>query len=118
MAIPMSVKDEIEANLKIYCDDIPEHVKDKLRFDFKIRGNSVTIIESRPAFQKPDIWTHMPIAQFRYNPYTTKWTLFAPDRNSKWHDYNCWKTDWDSSKGDFNSLLEEVEKDPTGIFWG
>ena len=118
MPIPKSVIGEIEGKLKDYCDDIPEHVKNKLRYDFKIRGNSVTLIESRPYFLNPDRWTHHRFAQFRYNPYTGKWKLFAPDRNAKWHDYSQWKGNWDNSPCDFDRLLEEVEADPTGIFWG
>lgn len=78
----------------------------------------MTIMESRPVFRKPDIWTHMPVAQFRYNSNTKKWALYAPDRNSKWHDYIYWSDSWDGSIGNFDGLLEEVEKDPTGIFWG
>ena len=118
MSIPKSALNEIEGKLKNFCDDIPEHVKDKLRYDFKTRGNSVTLIERRPYFQNPDIWTHLPIAQFRYNPDTRSWKLFAADRNSKWHDYSHWNVNWDDSPGDFDRLLEEVEADPTGIFWG
>jgi len=37
----------------------------------------------------------------------------SADRNSKWHVY-----DEIEPATDFESLLQEVDDDPTGIFWG
>ena len=58
-------------------------------------------------------WVGIPIAQFRFNPKNSKWTLYCADRNSRWHEYN----DLDPDQ-EFETLLREVDADPTGIFWG
>jgi hypothetical protein len=55
----------------------------------------------------------MAIAQFRFDPSTGQWTLYCADRNSKWHKY----LDVEPTSR-FDTLLEEVNKDPTGIFFG
>jgi hypothetical protein len=55
----------------------------------------------------------MPIAQFRFDPETGKWTLYYADRNSKWHEY----TDIEATSH-FDELLKGVDSDPTGIFFG
>jgi hypothetical protein len=60
-----------------------------------------------------DMWLDMNIAQFRYNESEGTWTLYYSDRNEKWHIY----MDIDSSN-DLSDLLQEVDDDPTGIFFG
>lgn len=55
----------------------------------------------------------MPIAQFRYDVGSDRWTLYWPDRNSRWHlDDNV------DPSPDIATLLAEVDRDPTGIYWG
>jgi hypothetical protein len=73
----------------------------------------VTLIENRPALMKPGTWVEIVVAQFRYDPDSKLWRLYCADRNSRWHEY--WDTDPTS---DFQSLLREVDEDPTCIFWG
>lgn len=114
MALPEFTKKLIEKKLRDYCaKKVPSHVKDQYRLDFKSRGNSVTLYEERPYFMDPSEWVDIVIAQFRYDSKTQKWTLYCADRNSKWHEY----LDLDPTKN-FDVLLDEVEDDPTGIFWG
>ncbi|OGS46246.1 MAG: hypothetical protein A2539_02645 [Elusimicrobia bacterium RIFOXYD2_FULL_34_15] len=114
MAIPEGVKQQIENKLREYCSNrIPEHASDMVKLDFKIKGNSITLFEMRPAFDKTNEWVDIVIAQFRHNPENSFWTLYCADRNSKWNRY----IDTDPTE-DFDKLLKEVEKDPTGIFWG
>jgi hypothetical protein len=114
MALPEFTKKMVEVKLARYCaEKIPDHARHQIRIAFKIRGNSVTLFEERPYYQDNSIWTSMPIANFRFDPNTTKWTLYCADRNSKWFLY----MDIDS-KENFDDLLSEVDRDPTGIFWG
>ena len=97
-----------------YCaKKVPMKYRDKVRVLFKIRGNSVTLYEERPAFFEKNEWVDIKVAQFRYNPKNNKWQLYCADRNSRWHIY--YEID---STPDLNKLLVEVEEDPTGIFWG
>lgn len=112
MALPELTQKQVQKTLSAYCENrIPVHVRDKVRLNFKFSGNSVTLFEERPAFQKPEIWVQTMIAQFRFEIQTNKWALYCADRNSKWHLY-------DVKPSNLNDLLKEVDKDPTGIFWG
>lgn len=44
---------------------------------------------------------------------TPEWTLYWPDRNSRFHRY-----DLAQPTTDVVALLDEVDRDPTSIFWG
>ena len=59
----------------------------------------------------------MPVAKFKYDPDKNKWSLWWADSKDKWHDYykeiKCAK-----NPGTFDALLEEIENDTMGIFWG
>jgi hypothetical protein len=92
---------------------IPPDIRDKVTLTFEFRDNSVTLFENRPRWNEPSQWTHSAIAQFRFEPSTGNWTLYCVDRNSKWHIYQG----LESTKR-FDVLLNEVDHDPTGIFFG
>ena len=80
-----------------------------------VRGRSVTIVECRAPW-RADIgpaWTRFPIAQLRFEPTVARWTLYWRDRNLRWHRY-----DRIDSASHVDSLLAEIEADPTAIFWG
>lgn len=51
-------------------------------------------------------------AQLRYDPASHDWTLYWADRNSRWHRYD------DIDPGTTDQLLNEINDDPTCIFWG
>ncbi|SMF79076.1 Protein of unknown function [Paenibacillus uliginis N3/975] len=89
---------------------VPEHVKNQIKINYKIRGNNVTLIEERQAF-KSDQWVQMPVAQFRLNKI--KWEVFWRDSKERWHFIDDIEPD-----EDFEKQLEIVDKDNNGIFWG
>ncbi len=114
MALPELVRLAVEKKLSGYClKKAPVHVMDRFKVGFRFRGNNVTLYESRPYFDAPDQWTEIVVAQFRFNPESAMWALYYPDRNSRWHLY----VDLDPSRK-FDKLLQEVDNDTTGIFWG
>jgi len=114
MALPQEQSGTINTVMTNYCaNKVPVEYQNQMRVKFKIRGNSVTLYEERPAFFRENEWVDISVAQFRYNPENKNWTLYCADRNSRWHVYY----DIDPNP-DFNRLLDEVEEDPTGIFWG
>ena len=104
----------IEQKLSQYCTGKnPVHASHEVRLIFKIRGNGVTLYESRRAFRNPSTWVNISIAQFRYDNETNQWTLYYADRNSRWHPYTVTEPN-----ANFDDLLNEVDRDPTKIFWG
>ena len=114
MALDEITKARATKLLGAFCEKrVPRHLWHKVRLHFEIHGRSLTLIEDRPYFQDPSQWTHSPVAQFRHDEETKRWTLYCCDRNSKWHRY----MDLDSTT-DLEDLIKEVDRDPTGIFWG
>ena len=114
MALQNEIKNEVENALRKFCERrVPEHVRDKVRLNFPIRGNSVILFEERPRWNKPTEWINSKVAQFRFDPLTNKWSLHCRDWNGRWHNYTLVQPE-----KDFNELLGEVDRDPTGIFWG
>lgn len=109
-----TIKHQVEAQLQEFCDRrVPPHIREKVNLTYGFRGNSVTLYENRPRWNDPTRWIHMAIAQFRFDPSTGKWMLHCADRNSRWHEY----LDVEPTSR-FDILLQEVDKDPTGIFFG
>ena len=114
MALPNDIQRKVEDALREFCEmRIPEHVRDQIRLTFTIRGNTVLLSEERPRWNNPSEWINIKIAQFRFDNLTNKWSLNCRDRNCKWHNYTLVRT-----TRDINALLIEVDRDPTGIFWG
>ncbi len=104
----------VERELGGFCKTkIPAEFHDELRLDYSLRGNSVTLLEIRPAWRRPGEWTEMKIAQFRLDPASKMWSLYWRDRNERWHLYEDIPPSYD-----LGVCLKEVDADPTGIFFG
>ena len=114
MSLSLELRKKIEESLKSFCERrVPEHVKDRVRLSFSIWGNSVLLVEERPRWDKPSEWLSIKIAQFRFDPASLRWSLHCRDRNERWQYYSLVRP-----TKDFDLLLAEVDRDPTGIFWG
>ena len=114
MPLPKKVRYRVDSVLSTFCaTHIPPHARDQIALSYEFRGNSVTLFEHRPRWDQPTEWASSAIAQFRFDPDKGLWSLYSADRNSKWHKYDLTRP---TSR--FESLLEAVVKDPTGIFFG
>ena len=91
----------------------PPRLAGKLRFACEIDGHSVSIIEERPPWEGPGEWTRMPCARFRYVRAQATWTLYWMRRDRKWHLY-----DPETKKRDLSTLVQVVEEDKNGAFFG
>lgn len=104
------------AKVRRYCETrVPARHLDKLRVECETRGKSITIYERRPPWHErlgPE-WSKSSVAQLRYEPEENLWRLYCADRNSRWHYY-----DMVEPTERIDELLQEIEDDPTGIFWG
>ncbi|MFF0314247.1 DUF3024 domain-containing protein [Micromonospora sp. NPDC005252] len=58
-------------------------------------------------------WTRLPVAHLRYTKNTGTWTLYYRDRNLRFHRY-----DLAPPTSNMAELLDELDRDPTAIFWG
>ena len=92
---------------------IPPAARDKVRLEHQVRGDSVTLFEGRTPWRGTGDWSSTPVLQFRRSETTGKWSLYWADRNSRWNAYEGFH-----EASDLNELLAEVDRDPTGVFWG
>ena len=99
--------------LKTWANDLPGHFRDQLRRGFRIGRNDVVIYESRPAFLAPHDWKDLEVAKFRFVQAAKEWRLYCQFRDLKWRAYQPLP-----SADTFDELFAEVQRDPTGIFWG
>lgn len=89
--------------------------REQIRLELDVTDRTVTILECRPPW-RPDYgpeWTRFPIARLRYTTLRNEWALYWRDRNLKFHEY-----DLADPSAEVQDLLDEVDRDPTGIFWG
>lgn len=94
---------------------VPERARDQVRLEVDVTDRTVTILECRPPWRPeygPD-WTRFPIARLRYTKSRNRWSLYWRDRNLKFHEY-----DLVDPSPDVQDLLDEIDRDPTSIFWG
>jgi len=109
----MSVRNAEELLGKYCRERVPEHLQEKLRILFKVQGIAITILEERPHFMRPLLWTLCPVAQFRYKASTGEWTLYCRDRNQKWHKFTP-----ESPSEKLSDLIDAVERDDTKYILG
>jgi hypothetical protein len=113
MPLPPLIRQLADQLLTDFCaQHSPPHLGDKLRIEFAVAGNKVTITEHRPHFMDPAKWTVTKVAVLDYDADDGTWELGCFDRNSRRVPYRTEPT------SDLAALLKEVDEDPTGIFWG
>ena len=104
------------AAVRRYCETkIPPEHRDEVRMEFDVRGRNVSLFECRPPWD-PDAgpeWTRTPVAQLRFDPAGGIWELFCARSSGRWAAYE--PAPPTTSVGE---LLDEIDRDPTGIFWG
>lgn len=105
---------QVERLLAAICKPHPDpKVNAMVRKGYRVEGAAVVLFESRPAFLAPHDWQDLDVAKFRFNKSRGIWQLFCQFRDLRWRAYEPLP-----ESPDLSELLAEVEKDPTGIFWG
>ncbi len=106
-------KKRVEKVLKKYCQErVPAAWRYKIKLKYSISGQYITLMEERLLFRNKIKRMNNFIAQFRYDNESGKWTLYWRRSNEQWDLY----TEAAPSLNLFD-LLEEMDKDPLGIFW-
>ncbi|MBN2467405.1 MAG: DUF3024 domain-containing protein [Deltaproteobacteria bacterium] len=91
----------------------PAHLKDKLRFEYDVEKQDVFIYEVRPVWNNPKEHTKLPFAKLTYVKSRNIWKLYWKRASGKWERYEP----KDSDK-DLGLLVQEIDKDPYGCFFG
>jgi len=114
MALSEFEKKRVEKLLNAYCESrISPALRDQIRVEYRIRGDEVSLFESRPPWRGEGEWISVKVARFKKDHETHTWHLFWADRNSQWRSYEPLPQHRDIEK-----LLQEVERNETGAFWG
>ena len=92
---------------------VPPHVDHQLRHGYRLEGPTIVLFESRPKFSHSSTWVDLDVAKFRFIKSRRRWLLYCQFRDSKWHAYEPLP-----EAPDLETLVDEVQRDPTGIFWG
>jgi hypothetical protein len=109
MALPQEKLQKVQELLEVFCR---ERSDDSVTLEYHVRGNRVTLVESRPLFIDPDMWNSVNVALFEFNPQLQVWTLYWYDRKNRRQPYPTGRR-----RDTLEKLVVEVEADPTGIFW-
>ena len=114
MALTELERARIDKQLTAYCATrVPAEARAKLRVGYRVEGNSVILYEERPAFRPPYDWQEMVVAKFTWVATRRRWQLYCQHRDRRWHAYQALP-----GAARLSTLLDEVDRDPTGIFWG
>jgi hypothetical protein len=104
------------AAVRVYCEQVvPPHALHQVRVEAVLTRGAVTIVQRRAPWRVdygPE-WSTSGIARLRYATARSQWTLYWRDRNARWHRY-----DRIEPSSEITTLLQEIDSDPTCIFWG
>jgi hypothetical protein len=105
------------ARVRRWCEArVPTRIRSELRVEVDVEPRHLTILECRPPWRPDDPnreWTRFPIARLRYTKANRTWTIYWRDRNLKFHLY-----DRTGPSERIEDVLDEIDRDPTCIFWG
>jgi hypothetical protein len=91
----------------------PAHIKDKFSLEYRIKGHEVIVYERRPQWDNPNKWIESPDAKLKYVRTSKVWQLFWQRANGKWVGYESFPF-----SNDLRSLVEVIDADPHGCFFG
>jgi hypothetical protein len=96
-------------------DKTPAEYRDQMRVEVDETPRGLTILECRPPWSEiiGAEWSRAPIARLIYSKQTGAWTLYYADRDDRFHRYPAC-----GPSSSVTELLEEIDNDPTCIFWG
>lgn len=104
------------ARVRRWCEQrLPEHARSQVRMECEIAARHLTLVERRAPWREEcgTEWSRLPIARLAYSQTTHQWSLHWRDRNPKPHPY-----DNAQPTTDIRILMDEIDNDPTHIFWG
>ena len=105
---------DLERIRRYAASKTPARLINQMRVEVEVRDYSATLYEARAPWS-PDIgpeWTRVKIARLTFHATRQNWKLSWSDSDGRWHPYNRVRA------GSVTAMLEEIEDDPTFIFWG
>lgn len=111
----MLPKDAVEIVQRWAHDNTPDEFRDRMRVEVEETPRGLTIVECSlmPGVDGEVAWLRVPNARLAYASGRREWTLYFIDSNDKARRY----PDFEPSTN-IRDLLNEIDTDPTCIFWG
>jgi hypothetical protein len=98
------------ARVERWCAErVPEDMRHRILIECEVTPRHITILERVLGGD----WGDVSVARLRYTARQGLWTLYWPDRNGNFHEYQLLRP-----SPRVKPLLDEIERDPTFIFWG
>lgn len=91
----------------------PEEYKDQLKFEYRIKGHEVLILEIRSRWNNPEESSELSVAKLKFNRTKNIWQLYWQRANMKYIKY-----DGLNDTNDLGKLVSEIETDRYGCFFG
>lgn len=91
----------------------PARIRNELDIDFRIRQQSVEILEVRPAWNDPSKKLEHNVAKATYVKSTGMWKVYWQRADLKWHSYQP-----KPMVATIEEFLAVVEEDQHGCFFG
>ncbi|WP_442929573.1 DUF3024 domain-containing protein [Micromonospora sp. WMMC250] len=116
MAAPQGLPEADTARVRRWCDQrIPERVRDQVRIVCEEAARHLTIVECRALWHddSESEGTRLPVARLGYTRTTGTWTRYYRDRSLRFRRYDLMPP-----TANVGELLDEIDRDPTAIFWG
>lgn len=113
MAIPPDQLAVATDALTAFCAQVPERVRHLVEHTFRVEAQAIVLVSRHRRSGKDSEWMDEDVAKFRFFKSREEWDLYWSDRNSRWRLY-----EWVRPAKRFATLLKEVERDPTHLFWG
>ena len=103
------------ATIRRFCEQKTSPGATDLRIEADVHRLGVDIFECRPPWRAGEdaTWIRTSVARLRWNATAGRWSLQWRRADERLHDYDglppCIELD---------RLLEELDCDPDGVFWG
>jgi hypothetical protein len=91
----------------------PVHASHQVRTEYRVKGQDVLIVEVRVVWDDPTKWMEYTVAKIRFNRSAGKWRLLWQRASLKWQAYEPL-----AESRDLAVLVEEIDRDPHGCFFG
>ena len=110
----MAVPADDVATVRSWCTGrVPVQMRDRVRVECEVSDRHLTVVEVRSAWDGVGRHTREEVARLRWTQTRREWSLYARTGNLQWCRYDLLPP-----SSAVEPLLDEIDRDPTGIFWG
>lgn len=115
----MTLPEADVALVRQYCAQVsPAEHADEARVECVVTGSSITIVEAnRLGAERDEDWLRVANARLDFDESSGLWVLFCFDPDEQPMRYDLWEPDF-TVPTSVESILAEIEADPTDVFWG